>query len=232
MRTTRAALLDDLVELIATRQPAGLLRVAVDGPDTAGKTTLADELAERLTGRRPVIRIGVDGFHQPRAVRRRRGSLSPEGFYRDSFDYDAVREQVLRPLGPAGDRRYRTAVFDYRTDRPVHLEPRVAPQDAVLLFDGVFLLRPELRGQWDLTVYVHIGEQEALRRALIRDAEAMGGVDVVRERYRDRYFPGQRLYRAEAAPHEAADIVIDNTDPAHPISATPRPSGEAGRRTR
>lgn len=233
MTSPRATLIDELLDLIATRQPDRLLRVAIDGPDTAGKTTLANELAEQLDGRRPVIRIGIDGFHQPRAVRQRRGSLSPEGFYHDSFDYDAVRRQVLDPLGPTGDRRYRTAVFDYRTDQPVPAEPRVAPDRAALLFDGVFLLRPELRDRWDLTVYVHVDEEEALRRALIRDADLMGGQDTVRERYQHRYLPGQRLYRADAEPDRFADIVIDNTDPAHPVRrAIPWPASEAARRTR
>lgn len=51
----------------------------------------------------------MDGFHHPREIRYRRGSLSPEGYYRDAFDYDAVHAQLLEPLGPGGDRRYRTA---------------------------------------------------------------------------------------------------------------------------
>jgi uridine kinase len=115
-------LVEALIEVIASRRTRRPLLVAVDGPDAAGKTTLADELAEHLRGRREeVIRVGIDGFHRPRTVRLRRGSLSPEGYYHDSFDYDAVRRVVLGPLGPGGDRRYRTGVFDYRTDQRVSL---------------------------------------------------------------------------------------------------------------
>jgi uridine kinase len=211
---TRDALITALADLIA---PPGIRRVAVDGPDAAGKTTLADELAERLDSRRAVIRAGVDGFHHPGAVRRRRGSLPPEGCYHDTFDYAAVRHAVLDPLGPTGDRRYRTAVFDHGTDQPVDQPPRTAPDDALLIFDGVFLLRPELRRDWDIAVFVDIAEDETLRRALVRDAAAMGGPDEVRTRYDRRYLPAQRLYRADAHPEQAADVVIRNDRPAAPV---------------
>jgi uridine kinase len=83
----RGALIGRLVELITDQRPVRVLRVAVDGPDTAGKTTLAGELAEGIAGRREVIRAGIDAFHRPRADRYQRGSLSPEGTYHDSFDF-------------------------------------------------------------------------------------------------------------------------------------------------
>lgn len=35
----------------------------------------------------------------------------------------------------------------------------------------------------------------------------------VRRRYERRYLPGQALYREAAAPLDAADIVVDNSDP-------------------
>lgn len=214
--TDRATLVGALVRAIARLNPGQLLRVALDGPDTAGKTTLADELAEPLRAHRPVIRAGIDGFHRPRAERVRRGSLSPEAFFHDSFDYDALRSVLLAPLGPGGSGRYRTAVFDHRRDLPVAAAPRLAPRGAVLLFDGIFLLRPELREQWDLSIFVDVEEAEVLRRAVARDADLMGGPEIVRERYLHRYIPGQRLYRTSAAPVDTADIVIDNNRPTEP----------------
>lgn len=215
-RVSRAELVERLVELIASRQPERVLRVAVDGPDAAGKTTLADELGSRLAGRRAVIRAGIDGFHYPAAVRSRRGGLSPQGYYHDSFDYEKVRAYVLDPLGPGGDRRYRTAAFDYRVDAPVDAPTSLAPEGAALLFDGVFLLRPELRRHWDLSVFLDVSAAETLRRAVRRDADHMGGTENVRQRYEQRYLPGQRVYRETARPELAADVVIDNDDAAAP----------------
>lgn len=202
----------ELLELILARRPAHPLRVAIDGPDAAGKTTLADTLAARLAGRRPTVRASIDGFHHPRERRYRRGPLSPEGYYHDAFDFEAVRRLVLLPLGPGGDRWYRPAIFDYRTDTALDAPAQRAPAGAVLLFDGVFLQRPELRDHWDLRVFVAVSPEVALRRALVRDRALFGDADVVRQRYRDRYLPGQRLYREQCAPAERADIVIDTSD--------------------
>ncbi|HZD99561.1 MAG TPA: hypothetical protein VE132_15525 [Micromonosporaceae bacterium] len=111
------------------------LRVAIDGSDAAGKTTPAEEIAASIGSERPVIRASIDGFHHPADVRRRRGPMPAEGYYRDSFDIDAVVRSLLDPLGPGGDRRYRAATFDYRTEAPLDLPWRIAPDDAVLLFD-------------------------------------------------------------------------------------------------
>ena len=70
--------------------------VAIDGFDGVGKTVLADQLANRLKScGRQIIRASVDGFHNPRAVRYRNGKSSPSGFYRDSYNYFALREALL-----------------------------------------------------------------------------------------------------------------------------------------
>ena len=96
-------------------------------------------------------------------------------------------------------------------------EPRTAPPDAVLLFDGVFLLRPELRPCWDFSVFVRAGFRVTLPRAVKRDLELFGNADEVRERYERRYIPGQMLYIAESAPEERATVIIDNNDPEEPF---------------
>src|SRR5262245_28892710 len=81
-------------------------RVAIDGPDAAGKTTLADELAELLAARGTVtVRASIDGFHRPRQERLAAGELSPRGYLEYSFDLAALRRDLLEPLGPGGSRR-------------------------------------------------------------------------------------------------------------------------------
>jgi uridine kinase len=214
----RPALLERLAQLLLEREPSHPLRVAIDGPDAAGKTTLADELEALLGTRRPVIRAGIDGFHNPRAYRLRRGPDSPEGYFLDSFDYEALRTSLLEPLGPGGSRRYRRRVFDYRVDEKVEAPEEEAPPDAILLFDGVFLLRPELAPLWDFSIFVHADFDEIVRRAEARDRELMGGAEAVRDRYRQRYIPGQELYFSCCTPQEISDVVIDNTDVSKPKS--------------
>ena len=214
----RDALLDQLADaILAVRQPHPT-RVGIDGVDGAGKTWLADELAPVLAAHGvPVIRASVDGFHHPRALRYRRGRRSPRGFYEDSYNHDVLHTALLEPLAPDGSRAYRTAVFDWRTDGVV-VEPTLqAPEDAVLVFDGIFLHRPELRAAWDFSIFVDVTFETSLRRNLIRYEAEHGRVDaMVAEDFHTRYAPGQRLYLDACHPRSLASVVIDNNDLASP----------------
>src|SRR5262245_47953937 len=93
-------ILEGIATFIVCCKPDQIVRVAVDGVDGVGKTTFADKLGRvvELIGR-TVIRSSVDGFHNPRELRYRRGRTSPEGFYFDSYDYPALRRYLLDPLG-------------------------------------------------------------------------------------------------------------------------------------
>lgn len=206
------SLADRIALLIADLDGAHRPTVAFDGPDAAGKTWLADEVARRADI--PVCRASVDGFHAPPDVRRRRGAFSPEGYYRDSFTYESLIRELLVPFRSGAD-VVRTAVFDFRADTEEHTVTHVGRR-AALLFDGVFLLRPELRDQWTLRIYLRVSEDVTLARALRRDHALFGSEEAVIERYRLRYLPGQALYRREARPQNQAHIVIDNDDPARP----------------
>lgn len=111
--------------------------VGIDGPDASGKTTLADHLDASLTP--PVLRASIDGFHNPTEVRRPRGDLSPEGYYRDSFDHQSLVGDLLDPFA-AGRAETLSRRYDWRTGAgPLAAE---VPERATLLFDGVFLIRP------------------------------------------------------------------------------------------
>jgi uridine kinase len=205
------------IDAIARPHP---VRVAIDGVDASGKTTLADELARQLVGLgRTTIRASVDGFHNPASVRKRRGPDSPEGYFLDSFNYAQLTEKLISPLGPGGNRRFRRKAFDYRTDSVVDAPHEFAVPDSILLFDGVFLLRPELRDFWDFSVFVEVDFETILARAEIRDAAAMGGAAEVRRRYQQRYIPGQWLYLSTCRPQAHTSVIVQNHDPAEPSFA-------------
>ncbi|EWM66294.1 uridine kinase [Micromonospora sp. M42] len=207
-------LLADAVGSVTVPHPT---RVAVDGPPAAGKTTLADELAAVLRARgRYVIRATVDDFLFPRARRYRRGEFSAEGCYVDTHDHGSLNRVLLDPLGPGGDRRFRPTVYDHATDTVLSPPPTTAPADAVLVFDGVFLLRPELVDRWELRVFVSTALDKTVDRAVIRESRVSTRADVER-RWHERYFPAQRLYFATARPAEHADVVVHNDDPGRPM---------------
>ena len=172
--------------LAADRAPGRVTRIGIDGVDGAGKTRLAEELAQELTSRgRPAVRISLDQFERPMSERYARGELSPEGYYLDAFDLDAFRAHVLS--------------ID-------------APRNAVVLCDGVFLHRPELTDLWDASVFVDADLQVAANRGAERNLGVWtDDLALTHERYRVRYRPAQRSYIDEHRPHERATFVLRNT---------------------
>ena len=210
-------ILEYLAEAISGIKRGHLARIAIDGVDAAGKTTLADELAGVLRKRGfKVIRASIDGFHNPRAIRYQKGRMSALGYYRDSFNNRAVIENLLQPLGPGGSRQYKTAAFDFRTDSEVLEELKIAADDSILVMEGVFLFRPELKCFWDLKIFVDADFSSILPRAVKRDRDYLGGEPAVIDAYNCRYIPGQKIYFEEADPKGNADIIIDNNDFNHP----------------
>jgi uridine kinase len=214
---TRPDLVAELASRIGRVRCPHPVRVAIDGVDAASKTTLADGLVRPLErAGRVVIRASIDGFHHSAAVRYQRGRSSAEGDFRDSFNHAQLVDTLLAPPGPGGGRRYRHAVFDFRLDQAVEAPVEEASPDAVLLFDGVFLLRPELRPCWDFSIFVRADFEVTVARAEARDHHLFGSDEQVRQRYAERFVPGQRLYLAEAQPEPHASVVVDNNDAAHP----------------
>jgi uridine kinase len=206
-------LFDSLADELIRLHGHGRAIVAIDGVDGAGKTTFADNLAEAIQKKgHPVFRASVDGFHRPKAERYRLGKDSPEGFYRESFDYSAMRRMLVEPFELGGSAAFVTAAFDHRRDAPVEPKWLTAPDDAILLLDGIFLQRPELRDLWEHTIWLEVPVAIAAKRMLTRDGP---GSNV------QRYTGGQELYVAEAGPRAAARTVIDNSDVDQPFRVAP-----------
>jgi uridine kinase len=190
------------------------LRIAIDGVDGSGKSFFADELAVPLRpSGREIIRASVDGFHNPRGVRYGLGKDSPEGFFRDSYNYPALTAALLGPLGPGGNGRCRTAIFDHRTDASVNVPERQADPDAILIFDGIFLHRPELRDCWDFSIFLDAGFDATYRRMAERD----GCPPDPHAPENRRYLEGEQLYLRECDPRSHATMVINNEDLATPF---------------
>src|SRR5947208_16516204 len=100
----RAAVLDELAALVLAVVRPHPVRVAIDGCSAAGKTTLAVELAQELGNRteREIIRVSIDYFKRAPELRTAYPHDSPESYYLDSCDNEAIRDRLLAPLGPSG----------------------------------------------------------------------------------------------------------------------------------
>lgn len=210
---TPAVFLAALAVRIGEAAGPGILRVGIDGVDGAGKTTLADRLGQVLEAAgHKVIRSSIDGFHNPRAVRYARGRDSAEGFYRDSFDVAAFKRELLDPLSPRGSGRFRRTVFDHRTDQPVVSTYETAGRAAILLVDGIFLHRPELRSYWDLSLFLDVPFEQSYSRMSKRDGSDPSPYALANR----RYLGGQGIYFAECDPKARANILVDYADLENP----------------
>lgn len=181
----------------------------MDGADGAGKTVFADELATVLPD---VVRVSLDDFHHPREHRHAHGRTGRTVWER-SFDYAAVRRELLDPWRRGAGAAYRSRWHDLATDTPVHEPSARVPDRGVLLVDGVFAQRPELAGVWDLVVYLVVPDGVRVARMAARDGVSpdRGHPD------QRRYLEAQEIYVARCDPRETADVVVDNTDPDRPV---------------
>jgi len=208
----------DAVDFVASRIPAfdgqRCPRIAIDGPDGAGKTHFADALADHLRGQqRSVVRVSLDDFHNTRQVRYRLGRHSPDGFWSDSYNYQRFHTDVLIPFRPGGSRRYRTACHDVATDAILNPEPQLAAPGTVLVVDGIFLHRNELSANWDLSLFLDVPFTETARRMALRDRSHP---DPDHPTMR-RYVEAQRRYFQECRPQQQATILIANHDYRCPV---------------
>jgi uridine kinase len=202
--------------VIETRRRVGRTTiVGISGIDCAGKSTLARTLAAELRAAgEEAVPIGGDDFNRPRSERSSFPADEPDY----GFDYRQLISEVLVPARAGRRVEARLRVKDWERDAWDERDFIVEP-GAIVLLEGVFLFTAEIVPLLDLKVWLEIGFDEALERALVRDADAMGGPDGVRERYATRYFPGQRFHLERDRPHEAADLVLSGSNA---IEAPPR----------
>lgn len=224
----RSAVIETVADVVMSAKSAKSLErpllVAVDGIDGAGKSTFADELAGAVRARGGVvIRSTIDSFHHERAVRYARGAAAPLGFYLDSHDLAALRRELLDPFEQGAGSRYRTACFDEPSDTELDAPVATVCVDDMLIFDGIFVQRPELADTWDLVVYLDAQERVDLERlGLVLDGVPREPVEAVSHTLEwvariDRYASGMRYYLDLVDPLASADVVIDNNAIAAPI---------------
>lgn len=201
------ALVEDIAERLAATPFDHPLRVAVDGAPASRPGLVADALVDALRLRgRPVRRISTADFLRPASVRLEHGREDSDSFYRDWLDVDALRREVLDPLGPGGSRRILPAWWDVQRDRSHRADYVSVASREILLCDGWLLLGREL----PLDVVVHLAlSPGALTR---RTPES--------ERWT---LPAFRRYSEDVRPEELADIVIRSDDPQRPALVVAQP---------
>ena len=161
-------------------------------------------------------------------VREKAGGFTADEYLREAYDYGKIRELLLEPTGPGGNRRCRLDFWNSHDDQPFPEEWLEVPEDAILLVDGIFLHTPPLRDQWDFTIWLDVDWQIMLLRGARRDGTKGGPAELQREAYKKGWIQRQVSYEQSVRPHERVDVIIDNSDVEHPyVVRAPRPPRRA-----
>ena len=200
------ALVEELADQLAGRQPDSRLRVAIDGPSAAGPDRLADALVDPLRVRgRPAIRISTRDFLRPASLRLEFGRDNPDTFYAGWFDEAGLAREALDPAGPGGSGRVLTRLWNAETDRAAREPYRPLEPSAVLLVSGPLLLGGGLA--FDVAVHLEM-TAAALRRRTPPDQLWT--------------LPAFERYAAEVDPSAFADVVLRVDDPRRPAMVLER----------
>ena len=182
------------------------LIVGIDGAGGAGKSTISDTLEKELRSEGYNVAVfHIDDMIHPRAVRYNDDYPQWEQYYYLQWRYDYFMREVISPiregrsLGPI-------ELYDKENDSYKTVLSDI-PAGSIVIVEGVFLLRSELEGAFDVTVYIDVSKEERLERVLKRDGY-IGDSEAILKKYNERYFPAEDHYLEECSPKERADIII------------------------
>lgn len=193
-------MLKSIAEEILHNYGHGRAMVAVDGRHGAGQQSFAEGLADALTAQGATVFCArIDDFFRPRADREREGWFDGVAHYREAYDYSLLRRVLVDPFHTGGSTGFVLTGFDEVRDQPV-FQPKwmSAGPDAILIVEGVFLLRPELSGMWNYSIWLSTPATESDEPEKARNIAA------------------DESYLAKVSPGEIATAIVDNQDPQAP----------------
>lgn len=196
----------------------GRMIVAFDGIDAAGKTCFAtDFLNSLLEDNLNVVLVSVDNFHNPKKIRYEKGVNSAEGFYLDSYNYQALIEKTILPFKNYED-KICVQSFNLANDCEEFSFVEIEG-NTILILEGIFLQRKELRHLLDFTIFLEVSFDTALKRNIARamTSNLELNINEIVEKYNARYMQGQQLYFNSDRPEAAAEVIIDNNNYELPI---------------
>ncbi|MFI7075410.1 hypothetical protein [Micromonospora sediminicola] len=183
----------DVAEAAHRVAPAdGTTIIAIDGPGGSGKTTLAANVAELLSG---ATTVHGDDFYRP-MPEHERTQLDPQQGYQRYFDWQRLRDQVLVPLRTHQTARYQS--YDWATGQLATWN-EVRPGTTVIV-EGVYSARPELSPYYHLTAYVDTPREICLHRMRARGENS--------EEWIGRWRAAEEFYLRTTWPQTRVEVLV------------------------
>lgn len=205
------SIVDKALETIIARfrsAPERNLIVGISGIDGSGKSTLAQQIESALARLDiTAAQVNLDDLLNPKSIRHKSRDQI-RGYFEDNFDFASLVNKVLDPARKAARFATLYPVLNLDTDQRSTRE-FAFHGPGVLLVEGVFLFKKELRDKFDLKVWIEIPFEDAMDRVVARTRdERYGDGEAIRARYETRFFPTQRYHLERDRPAEVADIVL------------------------
>jgi uridine kinase len=192
--------LDDLAVRIQCRTADSAIHVvAIDGRSGSGKSTRARSLAQRI-GHAVVIE-GDDFYAGGVALR----SDTPAQRVAECIDWRQQREMLV---ALRAGRSFFYRAFDWDAfDGSLQATPSCVEPAPVVILEGVYSARPELREWIDLRALVAVNDELRLARLHARE----GGIGP----WEQQWIDAETWYFEHLAPPTAFDAIISGAEHAH-----------------
>jgi uridine kinase len=187
---------------VSSRTLDGFALIGIDGTGGSGKSSLARELAAALAGPDGSTTVSVvqgDDFYREMDPEERL-KLTPAEGYELYFDWERLREEVLAPLTSGNAATYRR--YDWPSGRIAPGEQHHVPHEGFVIVEGMYVVRPELEGYYDLTVFVDTPFDLAMSRMVARGHDHGPGD------WNQRWQASDKYYFAATQPWSRLDIVV------------------------
>jgi uridine kinase len=182
-----------VIGLILERIISPVTLVAIDGHSAAGKTTLAKKIKANF---RDVQLVHMDDFYRV-MEHDQRERLDAAGGYELYYDWQRLEREILQPLSQGQAGSYQP--YDWATHRLSNEIKTVWPFGVVIV-EGCYSARPELRNYYHALVFVETAAKERHERQRER-ADATNA-------WLEKWEAAERHYLEQVNARAFADLVV------------------------